>query len=242
MTWKVCAASVCGAAHREKGLPCQDAVHWLQTPSLLSAAVCDGAGSARYGGQGALRVAREFAEGMAQMPASCGVHAYAVDLLTGIRQRLLLEAQERQAALADFACTLVAACLSDGGGWLIHLGDGVAAAALAQGEPIFSLPENGEYVNQTWFVTSPDWRERVRVTPLSGPVTQITLMSDGVQPFAMNKGGTQLFSPFIDPVVRFLRGVPEAQGAEALRHTLSDPRTDAITGDDKTLLIGIRDA
>jgi hypothetical protein len=32
----------------------------------------------------------------------------------------------------------------------------------------------------------------------------------------------------------------EAEGSEALRATLDDPRTWAITGDDKTLLVALR--
>ncbi len=246
MEWKVCAASVCGAAHLAADTPCQDAFHWVRTPSLLLAAVCDGAGSARCGGPGAQRVSREFATRLAQEPALATFHgdeiaAQVFALLADIRLGLQREAEEKQGALGDFACTLVAACLFDDHGWLIHLGDGAAAAVVKDRADVVSLPENGEYVNHTWFLTSPDWREHVRITPLHGPVTQIVLMSDGVQPFAMNKGGTQLFGPFIDPVLRFLDGVDETQGSQALSHMLCDPRIDAITGDDKTLLIGIRE-
>lgn len=246
MAWKVYAASVCGASHLEKGLPCQDAFHWIRTPSQLLAAVCDGAGSARYSALGARQVSHQLLTRLAQEPFLTdfpeeAITELVVDVLNDIRQALARDAQEKQAQLTDFACTLVAVCVFAQHGWLIHLGDGVAAVSTAQGESRVSLPENGEYVNQTWFITSPDWREHLRITPLSGSITQITLMSDGVQPFAMNKGSTQLFAPFIDPVVRYLREVPEEQGTEALRHTLSDPRIDAITGDDKTLLIGLRD-
>lgn len=246
MEWKICAASVCGGAHLEKGLPCQDAFHWVRTPLGLFAAVCDGAGSAQYSREGAQWVAQQFVNYFAQeaLSASLSVEeitALVTGCLTDIRQQLNQLAEQRQAILTDFACTLVAACLFKDCCWLIHLGDGVAVAITAQDEACASLPENGEYVNQTWFITSPDWRERLRVTLLPQQIRHIILMSDGVQPFAMDKGGAQLFEPFIDPVLRFLRTTPERQGSEALHNTLSDPRTHTITGDDKTLLIGIRE-
>ncbi len=66
------------------------------------------------------------------------------------------------------------------------------------------------------------------------------MMTDGVQPFALNRRGDALFSPFIDPVLRYLQQSSEAEGSEALRATLDDPRTWAITGDDKTLLVALR--
>ncbi|MNI87484.1 hypothetical protein D3C73_1446860 [compost metagenome] len=64
-------------------------------------------------------------------------------------------------------------------------------------------------------------------------------MSDGVQPFAMSRAGDSLFQPFIAPVIRYLAGVDETHGSQALHATLADPRTDQITGDDKTLLVAL---
>ncbi|MFT2153558.1 protein phosphatase 2C domain-containing protein, partial [Klebsiella pneumoniae] len=104
----------------------------------------------------------------------------------------------------------------------------------------FSLPENGEYANQTWFLTSDDWREHLHISQFSGRATRLVMMTDGVQPFALNRRGDALFSPFIDPVLRYVQQVSEAEGSEALRATLDDPRTWAITGDDKTLLVALR--
>lgn len=44
----------------------------------------------------------------------------------------------------------------------------------------------------------------------------------------------------MDPVLRYLPQVSEVEGSEAIRATLDDPRTWAITGDDKTLLVALR--
>ena len=62
-------------------------------------------------------------------------------------------------------------------------------------------------------------------------------MSDGAAPFVMQRGAAGLFGPFIDPVDRYLATATQAAGDTALAGLLSDPRTHAITPDDKTLLI-----
>ena len=81
-----------------------------------------------------------------------------------------------------------------------------------------SQPENGEYANQTWFVTSENWEAHLRVIPLNKPVKQVILMSDGVQPFAMNKACDALYEPFITPVIRYLKTVSEDSGSETNNH------------------------
>jgi len=79
----------------------------------------------------------------------------------------------------------------------------------------------------------------LRLTRFEGPVQALVLMSDGVQPFAMTRRGDTLFQPFFAPVLRYLSAVDDVHGSQALQATLSDPRTDGITGDDKTLLIAL---
>src|SRR6185295_12338925 len=102
-----------------------------------------------------------------------------------------------------------------------------------------SSPENGEYANETYFVSGTEWSEHLRITPFASPVLEIALMSDGAAPFVMAKGGASLYRPFVDPVVRFLDSVSEDDGSHGLAATLEDARTYQITGDDKTLLIAL---
>jgi hypothetical protein len=108
---------------------------------------------------------------------------------------------------------------------------------LADDSTVLSLPENGEYANETYFVTGDDWRSHLRVTSFSGAIRSVALMSDGAMPFAINRAKTGMFGPFIDPVRSYLATVNETEGSEALLATLSDKRTWSITSDDKTLLL-----
>jgi hypothetical protein len=239
------AASVMGPSHLDRGLPCQDAHAYAQAANALVAVVCDGAGSAANSEIGAQHVSGSVAKAVAAalntdlltMPEEAwrSIIETAVD---AAREELASKAADAGQSLSDYACTLVGAVADARGGWFFHIGDGVAACVFDGDQPdAVSLPANGEYANETWFVTSDNWREQLRLARFEGAVQALVLMSDGAQPFAMSRGGERLFEPFIAPVLRYLGGVDEAQGAQALHATLADPRIDAITDDDKTLLI-----
>jgi hypothetical protein len=213
------------------------------------AIVCDGAGSASHSEAGARHIADSVAAAVASAPAlGADPLALPVEVLRPLLETAINAAREQLAAMAasqglylsDYACTLVGALATARGGWFFHIGDGVAACVFSDGQPdAVSLPANGEYANETWFVTGGNWFEQLRLTRFEGAVQALALMSDGVQPFAMSRGGDRLFQPFMTPVLRYLDGVDSEQGSQALHATLADPRTDAITGDDKTLLIAL---
>ncbi|MFC4729580.1 PP2C family serine/threonine-protein phosphatase [Coralloluteibacterium thermophilus] len=249
MAWHVHAGAATGAGHRARGEPCQDAFAHGVHGDVLVATVCDGAGSARHGDIGARVVARQVVHALLARAAAGNEVAElapdaAADLLAhvieAVRDALQSLAGAAGAALGDYATTLVGAVGDGRSGFLFHLGDGVAVGMAAEGEDIVSAPDNGEYANETYFVTGPAWRARLRITPLRRPLRGIALMSDGAAAFAMERGGRALFPAFIGPVERHLAGLGEADGSAALLATLADPRTDAITPDDKTLLIALR--
>lgn len=244
MTWRVFAASAIGKNHIDVNLPCQDAFAFQCQGNWLAAVVCDGAGSASRSELGSAECARQtIVELVAQLadpsfPGSVSVELVKSTIVTA-RQRVILLAKEHQLDARDLACTLVGAVLSPEGGWLFHVGDGFAAAELPQGGPVVSQPENGEYSNETYFITGEDWSEHLRLTPIPAGATCLALMSDGAMPFVVSRDKSGLSPPFIDPVRTYLSGVADNEGSEALRNTLADERTWAITGDDKTLLIAL---
>src|SRR5208283_4372679 len=122
------------------------------------------------------------------------------------RSRLADLAVSRQLALHDFSCTLVGCVVSAGGGCFFHIGDGFAIAQGAAGDSVLSPPENGEYADETYFVTDENWKDHLRLTPISeiNRGCLIGLMSDGTSPFAIDRLKTGFYRPFIDPVVNFL--------------------------------------
>ena len=126
-------------------------------------------------------------------------------------------------------------------GVFFHLGDGVGVAQLDNGSELISLPANGEYANETYFLSGERWRDQLRLLPIPHGVRGLVLMSDGCMPFAMGKHNAALYAPFMSAVQNYLRCMDDITlGEQALAQTLLDPRTHQITGDDKTLLLALR--
>ncbi|QWP76213.1 protein phosphatase 2C domain-containing protein [Lysobacter sp. K5869] len=251
MGWRIYAASAVGSSHLDKGIPCQDACAFHVSGDVLAAVVCDGAGSAAHSDIGARLIAdalaRALGERLGREPELLDApretfFAAAVEAVAQAREGVVERAQADGRALGDYAATVVGYAGDARRGWFLHIGDGigVAEAASDDEDAVVSLPANGEYANETYFVTGESWREQLRVLPVPAPTARLALMSDGAMPFAMARGNAELYAPFIDPVSRYLASVDEAEGSRALHGTLADPRTHGITSDDKTLLIALR--
>ncbi|NDU92079.1 MAG: protein phosphatase 2C domain-containing protein [Ferrovum sp.] len=245
MDWRVFFAAAAGGHHRGQHAPCQDFVCHRVRQGVFVGVVCDGAGSASAGGIGAEFLATEVTHLLSQALETHGLpeetsedyRAFVTPLLE--QARTALEAHAEPQTLRDHACTLVGCLASRSGGCFFHIGDGFAVQQGTTGAAILSLPENGEYANETYFATDPDWRDHLRVTMLSqlqrGDL--IGLMSDGASAFAIDKLKTGFYKPFIDPVAAFLQSASEPHGKEALQNLLESEKTLEITSDDKTLLL-----
>lgn len=256
MAWRIYAASATGTSHLDKGIVCQDAFAYQVDGEVLVAVVCDGAGSASRSDEGsrllADTVVGALSERLREDPTLLeGDHdrfaAIAIAAVETARAVLIETAAQARASLSSYAATLVGFAGDGQRGWFFHIGDGIGVAeaalmeaAQAAAASVVSAPENGEYANETYFVTGDAWRQHLRVLAVPAPIARLALMSDGAMPFAMEKGNAGLFKPFIEPVTHYLASVSEADGSRALTGTLEDPRTHGITSDDKTLLIALR--
>jgi hypothetical protein len=250
MTWRVFAATAIGKSHIDGGLPCQDAVAHRRVGDVLIAVVCDGAGSCALSDVGAAAVTQDVvallaarAEAGALSPAmAIGLIFEAVaEAVAAVRARLDAEAIAHGTTFSDYSATMVGVIANGDGGCFFHIGDGlgIAQGAATDAVPVISTPENGEYANETYFITGEFWLDHLRLTRFSMPATTIALMSDGAMPFVMAKNHAGFHRPFIEPVTRYLATVPDDDGSLALGGTLADPRTYLITGDDKALLIAL---
>jgi hypothetical protein len=78
------------------------------------------------------------------------------------------------------------------------------------------------------------------VTPFGPAYNLIALLSDGVTPFALTRGGMAPYLPFFDPLSHFLAERTREDGERALAALLDRDSIRPITGDDKTLLWALR--
>jgi hypothetical protein len=247
--WKIVTGQVTGPSHMAVGVPCEDAFQIeLVNDRILVAVVCDGAGSARYGQMGADIVSRTVADDLSAalvggMPRDPGqvIEAAIVNARAAIdaQAACMPDTPSRQ----NFHTTLVG-CISDGEvGWFFHIGDGAACAVSNGGDAspadwataVVSKPANGEFSNETYFVTLDGWRDHLRLSPFQKPRT-VVLMTDGVTPFAMSRGCLAPEVRFLAPVDEFLSVHSEVEGSLALAETLAGEKAAMVSGDDKTLV------
>jgi hypothetical protein len=256
--WLMALAVVQGKSHIDRNTPCQDycAVRTTADGHWLAAVVCDGAGSAARAGEGAQIVAESFSQNLILEIPQIERHGWGwlgnrVHGIVGHVRDVVGSAGR----IEDFNCTLVAVLLGPAGGCFYHIGDGAALASKVSWEDegaewcsprvklwneiILSEPENGEYANETFFVTGKDWRGHLRRCKLPDDLDIVALMSDGAMPFVLQKA--RPYSPFMDPTICALLRAPGRRERDALLNDyLASQQTYRISSDDKTLFIALR--
>lgn len=254
--WLSAAASVIGTGHATSGAPCQDAHCCIQRDDgrWLAMVVSDGAGTARYSDQGSNLVANSFAHALIELSNEIehrNPGAWINDFVIGhiLTTRNELRNLAKSDNLKDYHCTLVACLVGETGGFLIHIGDGAAfgASAMPIGDEKYSLselafsslPENGEYSNETFFITEGDWIKHLRITPIPS-VDWIMLGTDGGTSLAM-VADKEPKPGFVVPLLTSLALEADHEiRNEKLAAVLSDAQADKLTSDDKTICFAFR--
>ena len=254
--WIVTKSSAIGTSHLISGLPCQDSCYEMQSHDgeWLSIVVSDGAGTAKYSDQSSSLVSKSFAKALISLSEQfkeknpgAWVNDFVIEQILNVRNELRSLAKED--SLKDFHCTLVACLLGKSGGFLIHIGDGAVFGGLSKetsenkislSESLFiSRPENGEYANETFFITEGDWIKHLRITPI-GLVDWIVLATDGGTSLSMIEDKEPKLG-FIAPLFGRLTQEENQAAREAfLNSVLNDAQANKLTSDDKTLCIAFR--
>ena len=213
-------ASLKGAAHVKDGTPNQDSV-MLAMPYLgrlggiVIMAVSDGAGSARHSQYGSQTAC---AAGVASLTRQLGRNpAIAVKghLLRSALQRAVRSARRSVMKTAqkldrssgptnvnEYACTLMLAVVSQRLVGVAHVGDGCVVAGDGDEWHLLSAPDNGEFANETKFLTNS--RNLPRIAVASGSdVKCVAVITDGLQDVALSRGSAP-YDRFWTPLYRAL--------------------------------------
>lgn len=254
--WKYCGASVRGTGHLQTGTPCQDSFDISRSTDgkWIALVASDGAGTASRSKEGSQLVAKAFASDLIKIAGELDNKAPGAWVTDRVIEAIVRTRHElRRVAggddISSFHCTLVSALLGPSGGFSIHLGDGAVFggtrspsknSTIDLGDDFFvSEPENGEYANETVFLTERDWIKKLRIHPI-GRVDWLMLGTDGGMALAMI-GEKLPKSGFVLPVLSNLCQSKDQDNANSkLGEALSDPKADRLTNDDKTLTIAIR--
>lgn len=254
-TWGHAAVSIRGKGHEQTQTPCQDAcaVRCSRDGRWLALTASDGAGSARHSQISAEFVANEFsarlldiADELDSRPPGAWVTDAVIEDIVRLRKGLRQKANSD--TISDYHCTLVAALIGPSGGFSIHLGDGAVIAGSSRtpgssaidlaAELFVSEPENGEYANETVFLTERDWIRHLRIHPLP-EVDWLILGTDGGMALAMVDERLPK-TGFVLPILRaVLAGADPEARQDAVTAALTDKQADRLTNDDKTLVVAV---
>jgi 3-deoxy-D-manno-octulosonate 8-phosphate phosphatase KdsC-like HAD superfamily phosphatase len=247
--WRYATGQSTGSSHEKLGKPCQDrmACATADADSTLIAVVADGAGTAGLAHVGA-EIAVATLSSVAQLGVRAGRKDYPDILREGAslaRQRLVEAAAERKAEPRDLACTLLAVIVAPIGGAALQIGDGV----IVIGEQPLSWrwqfwPQKGEYANTTFFLSDERSLANAEVASLPDEVIDVALMSDGLEPLALQFATRKAHEPFFRTVLAPLHaaaGKGEATALSAgLAALLASPAVRSRTDDDASLVIATR--
>jgi hypothetical protein len=255
--WVVGGARVKGASHEKTKDPCQDffSVHTSADREWAAIVVSDGAGSARHSETSAKQTSDQFCQSLLELSNELKLRApgawvndFLILKLVSLRQSLRTLANSDD--LSDYHCTLVGALLGPKGGVVVHIGDGAILSGFAETRENgvidlsktlnFSAPENGEYANETFFITESDWIKHLRVRPV--PATNwLVAGSDGGVTLILGSGHSPK-PELVTNVIASARGNDDSSLALAVERLINSELAKKLTSDDRTLVVALRDA
>ena len=191
-------------------------------------AVSDGAGSSTYSHFGSQTACLA---GVASLPRQLQRNpAIAVKehLLRSALQRAVRRARREVVARAgkpngsgglapvsEYACTFMLTLVSQKLVGVAHVGDGCAVAGDGQEWRLLSEPDNGEFANETRFLTNPRNFPRIALVQ-SYDINCLAVITDGLQDVALSRN-TSPFKRFWSPLYRALN-----RDSSAGRNTVLD--------------------
>jgi hypothetical protein len=253
MSWSFAAASVIGLSHLRDGLRLQDAKRCFvsvgaQGSEYFFGIASDGAGSARYGGQGAAIICRTVANFVksefGDSPAIPDEHEI-LKWVEVARGRIEKAAKNRELSPRDFAATLVMVIATPEAVLTAHIGDGAVVARDQNTSTwaVLSAPHNGEYASTTYFVTDQPYPS-LRIKTHEGPCDAVVVFSDGIEHLGIDKlsgdPSAAFFGPLAIPLeASNIRGRDYVLSGKLVEFLSSD-RINEMTDDDKTLIIAVK--
>lgn len=181
--WVVAGTYVTGLSHIKKNVCCHDRFAYKKKNDVVCMSLADGAGSVKYPEIGAEiatnqvnKMVTEKFDGL--FNAEPG--ATRLKITHAIRTSMGIHAKEKLVDKKEFATTLIFASVKDDRFIAGHIGDGVLGYLENNELKLLSLPDNGEFVNETYFITSDSYKRRFRIFKGNlNAISGFVLMTDG---------------------------------------------------------------
>lgn len=252
--WRAVATSVTGPSHAKTQAPCQDSHRFeilSQHGPVVVLIASDGAGSASRSEEGSARACQELLDNIRLFLEECGkvkniTRETALSWIENAAEAVGQAADREGIPVREFACTLLAAVVSDDHAVFLQIGDG-AIVFWGRGEDdwcIASWPQHGEYLNTTRFLTEPTSREAFEFTSAPVPVYEVAVFTDGIESLVLHYATQTVHSPFFDGMFPAVRAAEmpglNTELSEQLARYLASPTITERSDDDVTLLMATR--
>ncbi|MDC0521612.1 protein phosphatase 2C domain-containing protein [Candidatus Marinimicrobia bacterium] len=196
--------TVKGPLHIKNGLPCQDKTYYLRNKGLNIMVLADGAGSAKFSDKGAKEAVKTTAnflnENFEEIYKARNNKKHKVYLVESLYKKIL-SIKLKNHSIKDYASTLLFVATYKDKYLVGHLGDGAIAIKRQKKVSLLSKPENGETENETFFYTSKNASDKLRIK--KGKIKKnlsFALMSDGAYDCVFDKKSKK----FTNALYRFL--------------------------------------
>lgn len=258
-SWQMYGASSIGKSHIDSNLPNQDSIYLQKNQYGIAAVVCDGAGSAKFSQAGAAF----FSQSIAQMLLGLSVSHSGIALDLGqLKQQIIeqlsqirLDLQSQlpaESSLRDYHTTFTGLLIhSNHQAILVQIGDSpLITSQFVVRHPhidyftnlqVYGDDSKNEYVNETHFITQDNWQSFLRVEPIDlSQVDCLALMSDGCADLVFEGASItpKIYRPFFGNLLfNLTQSQSSQQGSAIIEQALGNPATYRLTGDDKSLLV-----
>ncbi len=203
--WKAVNYESQGRSHIKNNIPCQDKTVHREINGVEIIALADGAGSAALSHIGAETVINSISDFLGENFETIINENSAQKTKQSIMEHLLIAlnktSEEMSCNINDLASTLLVAAVKDNNYFLLHIGDGVIGYFDGSKIKVASIPENGEFINSTVFVTSKKALSSMKI--FKGNASKMygfILMSDGTAESFYNKKDKSL-APVIKKII-----------------------------------------
>ena len=248
--WKYALASVIGTSHLDSNTTKQD--YCLVTKKVINninyffSAVADGAGSAKFSDKSSSYICRLFTRKAEKWLSYNDIYSLNREVILSWFlhfQKVINRAVRiyNIDSIKEFATTLLFALLSEKGNIFVQIGDGVIARGDIEDLNCDVEPQNGEYINTTYFATEKNISERFMFEFNSDNIKRLVMYTDGIEiisyNFTLKKPHINFFNPIFAQLEEFDNSGLDKNTSEFIFGFLDCERVKQKTDDDKTLVI-----
>ena len=233
---------------------CQDFAGFEEFPlangeTVAVGVISDGAGSAKEAAEGAELACMAFLRQVGRVVATRNSlkgmgKTHAGKIIQHVHKILVLHAETMGIRPAELSCTLVGALVSDHEALFVQVGDGAIVMQRGDCYDVAIWPDQGEYVNETVFITDPKCGDRVQVNKINESLDGVVLFSDGLQYLVLDYKDMSPHTPFFRSVFKALSkqevGKSEVVSKWIDEAVLGNPAVATKTDDDLSLVVAVR--